>query len=149
MSLKTSTGLRNKLLDTNPLKTIMAAGFIKMYKGAVPSSADDAVNAADLLCTIYSDGAAAGINFAAAAVGGSLAKSAVETWSGTVTGAGTNTTTFYRHVAVGDDGTSSTTQPRLQGTIGTAGADMNLSSTSLVNSAVQTIDYYSVTLPTL
>ena len=68
-------------------------------------------------------------------------------WSGV--NVATGTATFYRHVGAADDGTLSTTQPRIQGTVGTVGAELNLSSTSLTTGATQTIDYYSIALPTL
>jgi len=144
MALIPSTGLRNKMLDTGSLKTIMAAGLIKIYSGAVPATADAAVTGT-LLCTISIGGAGTGINFEAAAVSGVLAKATAETWSGT--NAATGTASYYRHVAAADDGTLSTTQARLQGTVSTVGADMNLSSVSLVAAASQAIDFYSVTLP--
>lgn len=147
MSLKSSTGLRNKLMATNPLKTIMAAGFVKIYAGTVPATADDAIGSATLLCTISINSTGTGVNFDTAAVGDTLSKAPAEVWSGVNTASGT--ATFYRHVAVGDDGTSSTTQARLQGLCGVAGAELNLSSTALTNGATQTIDYYSVALPTL
>lgn len=146
MSIKTSTGLRNKLLDTGSLDTVLALGFIKIYAGAVPASADAALGAATLLSTISLNSTATGLSFEAAAVNGTLSKLSAEVWSGTNVAGGT--ATFYRHIAPGDDGTLSTTQARIQGTIGTSGADMNLSSTTLSNGATQTIDYYSVTLPT-
>lgn len=148
MALKASTGLRTKLLDTGSLKDIMDLGFIKMYAGTVPATADDAIpGGATLVTTISVNSAGTGISFDAAAVAGTLSKDPAEVWSGV--NASASTVTFYRHVAVGDDGTASTTQARLQGTIGTAGADMNLSSVNLANGATQTIDYYSVTQPTL
>lgn len=144
MSLKLSTGLRNKLLDTGSLKSIFAAGFIKIYSGSAPADADAAVTGT-LLCTISISGGGTGINFDTAAVGGVLSKLGSETWSGT--NAATGTATHYRHVAAGDDGTLSTTQARIQGTVGVVGADMNLSSVSLVSGNPQTIDYYAMTLP--
>ena len=148
MALKASTGLRNKLLDTGSLKSILAAGFIKIYAGTIPASADDAIpGGATLLCTISINSTGTGINFDTAAVGGTLSKAPGEVWSG-VNAAG-GTATFYRHVEAADDGTASTTQARLQGTVGTAGAELNLSSVNLVNGATQTVDYYSVTQPTL
>lgn len=145
MAIKVSTGARNKMLDTGSLKSIMALGFIKFYTGAAPATADAAVTGT-LLVTISNNSTATGINMAAAAVAGVLEKLSSETWSGV--NAATGTATYYRHVAVGDDGTSSTTQARIQGTIATAGADMNLSSTSLTSAAIQTVDFYSIALPT-
>ena len=143
--MKVSTGLRSQMLDTAPLKTIMALGFLKLYGGAIPSDADAAATGT-LITTISVNSTGTGISFDAAASGGVLAKAA-EVWSG-VNGSST-AVTYFRHVAVGDDGTLSTTQPRIQGTVGTAGADLNISSTSLVSGATQTIDFYNVALPTL
>jgi len=145
MALKTSTGLRTKMLDTNSLKTLFALGFIKIYSGAVPANADAAITGT-LLCTISNASTATGINMAAAAVAGVLAKLSSEVWSGV--NAASATATYYRHIAAGDDGTLSTTQARIQGTVATAGADLNLSATALTSGATQTIDYYTVALPT-
>lgn len=146
MALQASTGLRNKLLDTNSLKSLMALGFVKIYSGAVPADADAAVSGT-LLCTISNNSTGTGINMAAAAAAGVLEKLASETWSGV--NAASGTATYYRHVAVGDTGALSTTEPRLQGLVGTVGVEMNLSSTTLTSGATQTLDFYSVQLPTL
>ncbi len=146
MALQASTGLRNQLLDTNPLKTILNLGFIKIYAGTVPASADAALGSATLLCTVSNNSTGTGLTFATSASGGVIAKNSSEVWSGV--NAASGTAAFYRHVTPSDDGTLSTTQPRLQGLIGTAGADMNLSSVSLVASATQTIDFYTVSEPT-
>lgn len=140
--MKLSTGLRNKLLDTGSLKSILAGGSIKIYSGAEPATADAAVTGT-LLCTITNGGS--GINLAVSAASGIIQKLASETWSGT--NAATGTAGYYRHVAAGDDGTLSTTQARIQGDISTVAADLNLSSTSLVSGAPQAIDYYSIALP--
>lgn len=147
MTVKASTGLRNKMLDTASLDSILALGFIKIYAGTVPDTADASLGSATLLCTISKDGLGTGLSFEAAAVSGALAKLASETWQGT--NVATGTATFYRHVTPSDTGASSTTEARLQGTIGLAGADMNLSGVGLVSGAIQGLDYYVVALPTL
>lgn len=143
MTLKVSTGLRNKLMDTGSLKSIFAAGFIKIYSGSAPADADAAVTGT-LLVTISISSGGTGINFDTAAASGVLSKAPAETWSGVCTG---GTAGYYRHVAAGDTGVSSTTEARLQGNVATLGSDLNLSSTTLVGAATQTIDFYSVTLP--
>lgn len=146
MTLKVSTGLRNKLLDTGSLASLMAGGLIKIYSGSPPTNADDAASGS-LLCTISLNSTGTGVNMASTATGGVLAKSTAETWSGVVALSGA--ATYYRHVAASDTGAASTTQARLQGEIATAGAELNLSSTTLTSGATQTVDYYSVALPTL
>lgn len=148
MTFKVSTGARDYMLSTGSLKAAFAAGFIKIYSGAAPATADAAVTGT-LLCTIYSNGTSAGISFDTASAAGVLAKAPGETWSQTSITT-TGTAGYYRFIAAtGDDGTLSTTQKRLQGTCGLAGEDMNLSSLALVQGQPQTIDYYVVSLPTL
>lgn len=146
MSLKASTGLRNKLLDTGSLKSIFALGFIKIYSGAVPADAD-AATTGTLLCTISNNSTGTGTNLAVAAAAGVIQKLASETWSGVNATGGV--ASYYRHVAAGDTGALSTTEARLQGLVATVGSEMNLSSTTLTGGATQTLDFYSVQLPTL
>jgi len=148
MTLKASTGLRNKLLDTGSLKSIFAGGLIQIYSGTEPATADDAIGGGNtLLCTISLNSTGTGINMAAAAAAGVISKLSSEAWSGA--NAASGTASFYRHVAVGDTAASSTSEPRLQGSIAIAGAELNISSTTLTSGATQTIDYYSVALPAL
>lgn len=149
MALKVSTGLRNYLLATGSLKAALAGGLIKYYNGAVPASADDAlVGGNTLITTISNNAAGTGINFDAAAAAGVLAKSTTETWRGI--NAVSSTPTFYRHIeASGDTGQLSTTLKRLQGEIGVAGKEINLTNPALVSGASETLDFYTVALPTL
>lgn len=146
MTIKLSTGLRKYIMDDASLKDGLDGGLIKIYSGTPPADADAAVTGT-LLCTISDNSTGTGIDFDTAAVAGTLSKDPGQVWSGV--NAATNTATYYRHVATGDDGTLSTTQRRIQGTIGTSGAALNLSNVALTSGATQTIDYYSVTLPTL
>lgn len=150
MTIKVSTGLRNYMLSTGSLKTALADGFIHIYDDTVPapSSADDSIGAAVPLVTISLDGGVNGIEFAiAGAANGTLEKESTETWKGTIDFSGT--ATWYRHVGASDSGGLSITDPRIQGTVGTAAADLNLSDTTLTATAEQLINYYSVTLPTV
>lgn len=145
MTIMISTGLRNALLDTADMKTTMENGFIKIYAGTVPSTADASIGSATLLVTISDNSGVGGLDFEAAASGGILSKSSSQTWSGT--NAASGTAAFYRFVTAADDGTLSTTQERIQGSVGLVGEDLNLSSTSLTSSATQTIDYFSIAIP--
>jgi hypothetical protein len=147
MTVKLSTGLRNDLLVTDGLGNLMAAGFLKLYAGTVPATADAALGSATLICTISISGGGTGINLAATASAGVVSKATAETWSGTNAAAGT--VTFFRYVAPGDDGTLSTTQRRIQGSIGLVGEDLNLSSVALSSGAPQNIDFFNIALPTL
>ena len=145
MTAKASTGLRNALLDTGPFRTVMNLSFLKIYAGTEPADADASLGGATLLCTISNNGSATGLTFAASASGGVLTKTLAEIWSGNNVASGN--ATFYRLVGASDDGSASLTQPRVQGTVGVAGADLNLSNVALVSGAPQSIDSYNVALP--
>lgn len=144
--MKASTGLRNGMLDANPLKTLLALGEIRIFRGTAPASADDVIAGGDLLVTITESSGATKLSFAASAVDGVISKDAA-VWSGVV--AITDTAAYYRHVLPADTNSASTTDPRIQGTVGLAGADLNLTDLALILSATQTIDFYVVALPTL
>lgn len=75
---------------------------------------------------------------------GSMSKS-TDTWSGTVGNSGV--AGYFRDVLPDDDGLESTTQKRLQGSISTSGAELNMSNTSLTATDPHTIDDYSLTEP--
>lgn len=141
--MKISTGLRNHVLASGSLKSALDGGEIRIYAGAAPASADDAIGAATLLVTIKDAGA--GINFDSAAAAGVIEKDPSETWNGV--NAASGTASFYRHVLAADTGALSTTALRMQGDCGVAGADLNLTSVSLTSGATQTIDFYSVAFP--
>jgi len=150
MALKASTGLRNTILDTGSFKATMALGFINIYSGIEPTDADNAIGSAGantLLCTISIDGLGTGLSMDASASTGILSKIPADIWKGT--NAASGTATFYRHVAVADTGTLSTTEARLQGSIAVANAEMNFTSTTLSSGADQLVDFYSVAFPTL
>jgi hypothetical protein len=142
MSLILSTGLRNGMLDTSPFKTLLDASRVKIYSGVAPSDADDAEGT--LLVSIGSDAGDTHCHFLAAAVAGVLSKAA-DIWSG-VAGA-TGTASYFRLVVNTDTGVLSTTEIRLQGTVGTSGADINMSSVTITSGATQTIDTWDLTQP--
>lgn len=146
MSIKVSTGLRNAMLTDNPFRTVMNGGFMKIYAGTPPASADDTLGTATLLCTLSNNGGATGLTFEAAAVNGVIGKAAAEVWKGVNSAGGT--ATFYRLVLAGDTGAASTTDKRVQGSVAVAGGDINLSSVGLVQGADQKLDFYNLTLPT-
>lgn len=85
------------------------------------------------------------------AVAGVMQKNALEVWSGVVTGAGTQTAGWFRFKgSIADDNTLDSTNMkfiRMDGTISTSGANMNMSNTSLVNGVTQTLNTFSFTVP--
>ena len=146
MSMKISTGLAKAMLDTGSLKTNLTGMKLKIYSGAEPATADASLGAAVLLVTISDAGGAGALSFEAAAVNNTIEKLASQVWSGTNVASGT--AAFCRLVLASDTGASSATEIRVQGDVGVAGKFLNLSSTALTTSAVQTVDYLSITMPT-
>ena len=142
MSLKLSTGLRNGMLDANPFKTLLDASRLKIYSGSPPADADQAEGT--LLVSIGSAHADTHCHFLASAVAGVLSKAA-NVWSGVASQTGT--ATHFRLVVNTDTGVLSTTEIRMQGTIGTSGADLNMSSVAIVSPATQTVDTFDLTMP--
>ena len=145
MAIKNSTGLRNAMLATGSAKAALDGGRINIYAGAAPATADDAVGGATLLCAITLNSTGTGILFDTAAVNGVLAKKPSETWSGSIVATGT--ATWYRHVAAADNGTLSTTAPRIQGTIALIGADLNIDP-NFISGQTKVIEHYVIALPT-
>jgi hypothetical protein len=145
--LRFSSGLRNGLLSTGPLKTLLANSELRLYTGPVPASVDAAIGGSNQLICVIRNGGVTGLNFEAAAADGIIAKLATETWQGSNIATAATPVTFYRHVLPSDTDAASATAIRIQGTIAIAGADMNISNTALVNGAIQSLEAYTVALP--
>ncbi|HYF28572.1 MAG TPA: hypothetical protein VD931_22725 [Baekduia sp.] len=80
---------------------------------------------------------------------GVLVKHPSETWSGVA--AATGTAGWFRiEAAVSDAGGTDSSEAilRIDGAIATSGAELNMASTSITASAVQTISSFSITIPT-
>ncbi len=145
MSFELSEGARNSLLTQ--LQSDLSLGKIQMYdnSAAIPANPGDAVPAgAVLLVEITNNGTATGLTFDAPS-GGVMAKAAAETWKGTILATGT--VSWYRHVSSTDTGALSTTEIRLQGTVGLIGTDIVVADKNLIISNEQALDYYVVGLP--
>ncbi len=151
MTIRLSTGLRNAMLDTTGFAGALLNGVIYIYSGAQPLSADNAVSGT-LLGKVTVDGGAFsfgtatnGLNFDAP-VAGVISKAAAEDWK--FDGIADGTAGWYRFMGnVSDALGSSTTLARLDGSVGTSGADLNLSNIAIVTSAPNTVDVFQVTFP--
>jgi hypothetical protein len=144
MTAKVSTALRNHMVTA--IAGAVSAGIVspvlKIWSGSEPTSADDAATGT-LLATITGPSAAA-LAFDVAA-NGTLAKSASQVWAGT--GLASGTAGYFRLQESADSNASSTTAKRLQGACGTAGQQLNMTSTSVANGAPQTVDSGGITEP--
>ena len=84
------------------------------------------------------------------ATAGVMTKDVTQTWSGTAVGAGTQTAGWFRYKgSKADAGSldSTATYLRMDGAIATSGAQMNMSSTSITNGALQTLSSFQFTIP--
>lgn len=82
------------------------------------------------------------------AASGALAKDSSETWSGTAVASGT--AGWFRFVGVITDGGASDSgyaYVRMDGNIATSGANLNMTSTSITATAVQTLSTWNLTFP--
>lgn len=145
MAIQISSGLRDHMLISGSFKSGLDGGVLKIFAGAMPSTADADSSALTVLCTISLDATGTGITFASTVSAGILAKNASEIWRGQITATGT--ASFFRWMAISDTGTLSTTEKRVQGTVGLAGADLNFSSLNFVSGNYKVIDSLNVALP--
>lgn len=106
------------------VKGALDGGFIYVYAGPVPATADTALDMAGAHTQVAKlEVAGQGLTFAAP-VGNVLPKNPSEDWQGLIAFDGANAAapnlspSFYRFCAAGDDGRGATTGIRLQGTAG-------------------------------
>jgi hypothetical protein len=157
MTVRISTFARTKLADAFGAPSGQGSvgmfdhGVMYIYSGPQPLSANDAV-AGTLLGIVtkasgaFSFGAATnGLVFAASAAGVSAKSTDVWSFNGIADG----TAGWFRLMGNANDalGGSNTTNARLDGSVGTSGADLNLSNIAVVTGAPNTIDVFSFTIP--
>ncbi len=129
MTISTSTALRVSMLAGPGVKPSLDGGEIRIYGGIQPASPDDSLGGATLLCTVRLNGTT-GVTWDDSTLGLLKIPAAAE-WKGTNSNGGT--ATFFRVCQASDAGAASTSAPRVQGSVGVVGADLNLDTVSLVN----------------
>jgi hypothetical protein len=145
MALSLSTGLRNDILDTNGLNTLLDNGEIRIFSGSAPATADDQETGTLLVTIGTSTGAGFNTAFQLTATAGVISKAA-NTWDGVAVATGT--AGYFRYCAnTSDTGLTSTVNLRIQGAVATSGAELNMSSTSITSAATTTIDTFDITMP--
>jgi hypothetical protein len=143
--------------ESVPEYTATASGAVvtiraKRGSGAVPNAL--AVAATATTITTSNTAMAGGVNAVnglkfGSSAGGVLPKRASQIWSGVAITGGT--AGWFRFIGgVADSGALDTAegQIRMDGAISTSGAQLNMTSTTIVGSATQTIASFPVTLPT-
>lgn len=155
MALRLSTAMRVAILgkatgDNASFKDLFQDGIIEIYSGSQPADADTAESGTKLLRITESGGAFTpgtatnGLEFGDAS-GGSISKAAAETWQGDgITG---GTAGYFRFYDNDYDTGAGTDKIRFDGAVATSGAELNLSSTTIVATATTTIDAFTITLP--
>ena len=147
MAVKLSTGIKNNILASGSIKSLLDDGFLTIFRGTAPADADASCGNTALVI-IRDNGqsvtAGNGLDFATSGLAGVLQKLTAQTWKGTndVTG----TASFYRFHDKADGNSASTTADRIQGGCAVVGGDLNLSDLSLTAAADQTVDAYSVVI---
>lgn len=144
--MKLSTGLRDHLLAAGDFQAGVDGGVIRIYSGTAPATGDAALSGNTLLCTISNNAAGTGITMAATPAAGVLGKNATEVWRGQVVATGT--ATFYRFSSLTDAGLLSTTEKRMQGSVGQVAADLIFSSVSFASGDYKNVDVFNVAMPT-
>lgn len=149
MTVRLSTALRTALAGTTGFASTFANGIVEIRTGTQPPTADAAATGT-LLGTVtlnsgaFTPGTATnGLTFATAS-GGAVSKSGV--WSFNGVAAGTAGWFRLKGNALDNDALS-TTLPRLDGSVATSGADLNLSNIAIAIGAPTTIDTFTFTLP--
>jgi hypothetical protein len=148
MALSFSTGFRQGQMGSaasptgNPVQDLLGSGVINIYAGTAPADADAAITGT-LLVAIDNESTATLFGEPTA---GTIGIKGGETWQ--VAATATGTASFFRYVIKAtDDDTLSTTQVRIQGTIGTSGSDIIIGNTTVTSGAMQTIDQFDLTAP--
>jgi hypothetical protein len=145
--IRLSTGLKDLLIGlfSQNKSAPFTAFFINIYSGTRPDS-PDAAHSQTLLATISIDGGATALTFEASPTDGVLEKGAGN-WKEDAAIA-TGTASWFRLYADGDNPASaSSTAKRIDGTVGTTNADLNLSSTAITIGAPITVTAAQFTLP--
>jgi hypothetical protein len=149
MTVRLSTQLRTNLAGSTGFAATFANGIIEVRTGTQPATADNAATGTLLGTITLNSGAFVagsptnGLTFAAAA-GGAVSKSGVWSFNGVAAGAAG---WFRLKGNALDNDALSTTLPRLDGSIATSGADLNLSNISVSIGGPNTVDSFTWTQP--
>lgn len=140
------------MLQTGSVESALTGGFLIIYSGSQPASANDAATGTRLATVAVDDGAV-GLTFDAIATAGILPKAAAETWSGTAVATGT--AGWFRFNALVTDkagtetaaATGGVTNTAMDGSIAVTGGDINMSNVSVVSGALQSVTVFNIVQP--
>lgn len=151
MTIKLSTGLRTALAGATGFGVTFNQGVIHIYSGPQPVTADAPVSGTLLGIVTQAAGPFAfgsptnGLEFDAA-VDGTVSKNPAQEWK--FKGIADGTAGWFRLMGNAADALgNSTTSPRLDGSIGTSGADLNLSNIAVRVNVPATVDVFTFGIP--
>jgi hypothetical protein len=152
MTIRLSTGARNGVMRTNPMDTLLSGGFLFLFSGTQPATADLA-SAGTLLAAISIGGlGVTGLTFSDGDNAGEIKKNAGESWQGT--GLAANTARWFRYQALDTNyattlanAQAANTTVRIDGSIGVSGSDLVAASVAIAVGAPITIDTFVLRLP--
>ncbi len=144
ISVKLSTGLRNHIATVGSAMAALQNGFIDIYSGAEPATADADATGATKLVRISLDSTGAGLVLESRAAG-AFGKPPAAVWSGV--NLNTGDAAWFRHVAAVDDGGLSDTAPRIQGNVALSEAALTLLSLLIAAGGTQSLTEYLITVP--
>jgi hypothetical protein len=149
MAVRLSDGMRNKMCagasGSGGIKAILEGGFLDIFTGAQPSSAN-AVETGTKLVRISSTsgtGVSDGLRFGTSASG--ILPLTTPAWSGLVGVAGV--AGWARFYGTGGTSGSSTTESRMDMAVGISGSDLNLTHTNLAVGSTISITAANITQP--
>lgn len=141
MAIRLSTALATAMLNSwlnGTGYSFFNSAIFEVRSGTIPANADTAPTGSVLAAmTLPADAMGTAAAAAAAKAG---------TWQDTSADA-TGTASWFRVRESGDAGTTNTTDERMDGTVGTSGADLNLDNTSINITQQVTINTFTVTQP--
>jgi hypothetical protein len=151
MALRLSTGAREKMVSTLAIKELLDGGFMDIFTGSQPATADAVETGTKLVRISSASGTAAtaGLRFGTSL--GGILPITDPAWSGVVSPAGV--AGWFRFYGTGGasgvSGSTGTngTAIRVDGNVGVSGADLNLTHTSLSLDSTLTIKTFSITQP--
>lgn len=141
MSLTLSTALRQYMMDLGINSGFDTTGVLELHDGTRPINADTTAAGTNILASINLPTKA----FISPSTNGIMQKSAAA-WAAAAAAAN-GTATWFRLKLAADSGTTGTTDRRLDGNVGTAGADLVMSSTSIILGLPVTVNQFTVTTP--
>ena len=136
MAMKLAAATADAMLAA--ITTALSSGKLRIYSGTEPTTADTSLSGNTLLAELTFSATA----FPAATASGSDRVITANAITQDSAADADGTATFFR--ALGSNGTTVV----YQGTVGTSGQQLNLSSTNIVSGGVVSISSLTITLPT-